>query len=260
MAEEDEAPEPWDRGRPLRKMLFGLVMLAVGVPFLVRAPAAWADRADYLAGRRCTDARVDDCLRETGATVDWVARRHVRRGRDGKDVWLRFDDPALARRGAGEQVGIEGTGAVADWIGRGRRVGVLLWDGEVARIDVAGVGRTETSDSPEDEVFGTHLGLMASAWGGYALWSGVDLWRRSRRWVALVPVPDRRLREPTRWAGLGRVLLAAVVGSMAGSVAGWLTGLSSIGQLVLTAVVVVLAWLVLATRRDRPLPVRVPRS
>jgi len=161
------------RQRSWRWAAGGTVALLIGLVFAVWAATAWAQRDDYRAARPCPGAPARGCAVDATAVVE-----RTRVGRHGKrQVWLRHTRLDLATADPGRPVTLPAPGRAFAALTPDRAVGVRVWNGRVARVDVPGVGSAETTFSPLVTSLEVPLvagGLLVG--GAFALWYGLAPW------------------------------------------------------------------------------------
>jgi len=194
-----KARPPESRARGLLPIVVGGLVSVVGVVLLLASPLRWPDRAAYRAARPCGEAAAGDCVRVVPAVVERTRVKRVKA--DSYAVWL-------AVEGRTVRVELPVPDLVFPALHDGREVAVGIWKGEVARIEVPGVGVAETEDSPlvrsiEQPVFG----LTAAVWGAFGAWYGMGQ-RRGE--------PQPEIIDPGRFAAVGLALVAFTMGTIPG--------------------------------------------
>ena len=155
-----------ENGRPWGRVVVGLLMAAGGLASAVLAAGAWLDRPAY--------ARGDGVVTTTGVVLD--KHGETTKGITSYTVVLRVD-------GRERDVDAPEAGDAYDALFRGETVGVRLWEGHVAAIDVPGGGRLETDTSPAREsVEWTALALCLVPFGLAGVASGVRAGRAGGWW------------------------------------------------------------------------------
>ena len=180
-----------DGHRPWLWVLLGAPVALAGALLLVSSAGEWRDRAAYLRAPVCEGGRTGGCVVEASAVVErkWVRRRRL----DRYEVRL-WHYPGAPVRDDGRWTELPEPDAVWEHLTRERTVGVRIWDGHVARIDVAGRS-AETEHSPVvDAVERPMWGVLLLPVGAFATGAGVVMGRRYG-WARATGVPAFETRR-----------------------------------------------------------------